>query len=117
MQEISYHVPDRGNNRAGEFANDYESFLKVVTYGHHPCTRPVRQSPTRLSNNDLVVAAAKHAGLPPVHPHMLRHSCGFALSNRGYDLRLIQDYLGHRDPRHTALYTRITGNCFEGIGS
>jgi integrase len=28
---------------------------------------------------------------------MLRHSCGFYLANRGYDLRLIQDYLGHRD--------------------
>jgi integrase len=30
------------------------------------------------------------AGLPPVHPHMLRHSCGFSLANRGYELRLIQ---------------------------
>ena len=37
---------------------------------------------------------------------MLRHSCGFALANKGNDLRLIQDYLGHRDPRHTAHYTR-----------
>jgi integrase len=26
---------------------------------------------------------------------MLRHSCGFSLANRGYGLRLIQDYLGH----------------------
>jgi Phage integrase family len=38
--------------------------------------------------------------LPPVHPHMLRHSRRFSLANRGYDLRLIQDYLGHRDPKH-----------------
>lgn len=30
---------------------------------------------------------------------MLRHSCGFAVANRGYDLQLIQDYLGHRDPQ------------------
>ena len=33
----------------------------------------------------------------------------------GYDLRLIQDYLGHRDPRHTVHYTRIAGSRFEGI--
>jgi len=54
-------------------------------------------------------------GLPPVNPHLLRHSCGFALANRGYDLRLIQDYLGHRDPKHTVRYTRTAGKRFEGL--
>ena len=75
------------------------------------------QALTRQSVNYLIAAAAKRAGLPPVHPHMLRHSCGFALANRGYDLRLIQDYLGHRDPRHTVHYTRVVGSRFEGIWS
>jgi type 1 fimbriae regulatory protein FimB len=70
---------------------------------------------TRQSVNYLVAAAAKRAGLPHVHPHMLRHSCGFALANRGTDLRLIQDYLGHRDPKHTAHYTRVAGHRFEGL--
>src|SRR3974390_681818 len=72
------------------------------------------QALTRQTVNYLVAAAATRAGLPPVHPHMLRHSCGFALANRGHDLRLIQDYLGHRDPRHTAHYTRVAGRRFEG---
>jgi integrase len=45
--------------------------------------------------------AARRAELPPIHPQMLRHSCSFYLADRGYDLRLIQDYLGHRDPKHT----------------
>ncbi len=40
-----------------------------------------------------------------VHPHMLRHACGFALAERGNDTRLIQDYLGHRNIRHTVRYT------------
>jgi type 1 fimbriae regulatory protein FimB len=62
---------------------------------------------TRQSVNYLLAEAAARAGLPPVHPHMLRHSCGFSLANRGYDLRLIQDYLGHRDPKHTVHYTRV----------
>jgi len=75
------------------------------------------QALTRQSVNYLIAAAARRAGLPPVHPHMLRHSCGFALANRGYDLRLIQDYLGHRDPRHTVHYTRVSGSRFEGIWS
>jgi type 1 fimbriae regulatory protein FimB len=70
---------------------------------------------TRQSVNYLIAAAAVRAGLPPVHPHMLRHSCGFALADKGYDLRLIQDYLGHRDPRHTVHYTRVAGRRFEGL--
>jgi type 1 fimbriae regulatory protein FimB len=75
------------------------------------------QSLTRQSVNYLVATAAMRAGLPSVNPHMLRHSCGFVLANRGYDLRLIQDYLGHRDPRHTVHYTRIAGSRFEGVWS
>jgi type 1 fimbriae regulatory protein FimB len=35
------------------------------------------QSLTRQSVNYLIAIAATRAGLPPVHPHMLRHSCGF----------------------------------------
>jgi type 1 fimbriae regulatory protein FimB len=27
----------------------------------------------------------------------------------------MQDYLGHRDPRHTVLYTRVAGRRFEGL--
>jgi type 1 fimbriae regulatory protein FimB len=70
---------------------------------------------TRQSVNYLVAVAATSAGLPSVHPHMLRHSCGFSLANRGYDLRLIQDYLGHRDPKHTVHYTRVSAGRFEGL--
>ena len=60
------------------------------------------QPMTRQAVNYLLGRIGEHARLGRVWPHMLRHSCGFALANRGCDLRLIQDYLGHRDPRHTA---------------
>jgi type 1 fimbriae regulatory protein FimB len=70
---------------------------------------------TRQSVNYLVGTASYRAGLAPVHPNMLRHSCEFALANKGYDLRLIQDYLGHRDPSHTVHYTRTAGHRFEGL--
>jgi type 1 fimbriae regulatory protein FimB len=70
---------------------------------------------TRQSVNYLMATAATRAGLPPVRPHMLRHSCGYHLANRGYDLRLIQDYLGHRDPRHTVHYTRTAASRFDGL--
>ncbi len=74
-----------------------------------------RQPLTRQAVSYIVSAAAGRAGLEGVHPHTLRHSCGFYLANQGYDLRLIQDYLGHRDPKHTVRYTRVAGVRFEGL--
>ena len=65
--------------------------------------------------NYLVATAAKRAGLARVHSHTLRHSCGFALADKGHDLGLIQDYLGHRDLRHAVRYTRTAGRRFEGL--
>ena len=56
--------------------------------------------------NHMIAAAGLRAGLGHVHPHMLRHSCGFALANKGTDFRTIQDLLGHRDPKqHQPLHT------------
>jgi len=63
----------------------------------------------------LVSTAAQSAGLEKVHPHTLRHSCGYHLAGKGTDLRTMQDYLGHRDPRHTVHYSRISGRRFEGL--
>lgn len=46
---------------------------------------------------------------------MLRHACGYALADNGADTRLIQDYLGHRNIRHTVRYTASNAARFEGI--
>ena len=51
-----------------------------------------------------------------IHPHMLRHGCGFYLE-KGYDLRVIQDYLGHRDLQKTVIYTRTAAIRFQGLFS
>jgi type 1 fimbriae regulatory protein FimB len=75
-----------------------------------------RQAPfTRQAVNYIVRLAAQKAKLGRVWPHMLRHSCGYYLADRGTDLRTMQDYLGHRDPKHTAHYTRVAGHRFEGL--
>jgi type 1 fimbriae regulatory protein FimB/type 1 fimbriae regulatory protein FimE len=71
---------------------------------------------TRFAINYLVRVTGERAGLSfRVHPYMLRHGCGYALANRGYDLRLVQDSLGHRDPKHTTRYTRTAAIRFEGL--
>lgn len=48
----------------------------------------------------------------PVHPHMLRHACGYKLANDGHDTRSIQLYLGHRNIQHTVRYTELSADCF-----
>ena len=70
---------------------------------------------TRSSVQYLVRVAGESVGLQGIHPHTLRHSCGYYLADRGTDLRTMQDYLGHRDPRHTVHYTRVAGRRFEGL--
>jgi len=70
---------------------------------------------TRQAVNYIVRLAGQNAKLGRLWPHMLRHSCGYYLADKGTDLRTMQDYLGHRDPKHTAHYTRVAGHRFEGL--
>jgi site-specific recombinase XerD len=45
----------------------------------------------------MVSEAGDRTGLSvKVYAHQLRHAWGYYLANKGYDLRLIQDYLGHK---------------------
>lgn len=48
-----------------------------------------------------------------VHPHMLRHGCGYKLANDGQDTRSIQHYLGHKNIQHTVRYTDISASRFK----
>ena len=64
----------------------------------------------------IVTRAGRAAGLAfPTHPHMLRHSTGFYLANKGTDTRTIQAYLGHKQIQHTVRYTELAANCFNGL--
>ena len=58
---------------------------------------------------DIAKRAGNLAGLQvQVHPHHLRHACGFALAEEGTDTRLIQDYLGHKSISNTVIYTETS---------
>jgi len=71
---------------------------------------------TRQAVNYLVEQIGKRTKLGfKVNPHMLRHSTGYYLANKGCDTRLIQDYLGHRNITHTVRYTRTSAQRFEGL--
>lgn len=64
----------------------------------------------------IIARAGGIAGLSfPVHPHMLRHACGYYLANQGHDTRAIQLYLGHSNIAHTARYTELAAGRFNGF--
>jgi type 1 fimbriae regulatory protein FimB/type 1 fimbriae regulatory protein FimE len=50
-----------------------------------------------------------------IHPHMLRHACGFKLANEGVDTRTIQAYLGHKSIQHTVRYTELAPTRFKSL--
>lgn len=49
----------------------------------------------------------------PVHPHMLRHSCGYWLNDQGQSIRKIQDWLGHKNITHTERYAKNSPDAFK----
>src|SRR5262245_22559975 len=51
----------------------------------------------------------------PVHPHMLRHACGYKLANDGRDTRALQHYLGHKNIMHTVRYTELSPERFKNF--
>jgi type 1 fimbriae regulatory protein FimB len=50
-----------------------------------------------------------------VHPHMLRHVCGYNLINRGTDVRIVQSFLRHQSIQSAALYTELAPNRFANL--
>jgi type 1 fimbriae regulatory protein FimB len=74
---------------------------ETVTFFLSKRCRPLSRKTAWL----MIRAYGRRAGLAvDAHPYMLRHACGYTLADQGADMRLIQDYLGHRNMQHTVRY-------------
>ena len=81
-----------------------------------PCADYGVRTPAKrmcLSRSVAARSIGKAAEMPfTIHPHMLRHACGFKLANDGHDTRALQHYLGHKNIQHTVRYTELSPDRF-----
>ncbi|MDJ0718077.1 MAG: tyrosine-type recombinase/integrase [Prochloraceae cyanobacterium] len=81
--------------------------------------RLTRRSMQTIVNDCLEKASLKHSETRTVTSHGLRHTVGYLLTQAGKSLRVVQEALGHADPRTTAIYAHIVNlwndNPFDSI--
>jgi site-specific recombinase XerD len=71
---------------------------------------------TTIGFNKLIARLGLAASMPfPIHPHMLRHACGYKLANDGHDTRALQHWLGHRNISNTTIYTAMSPDRFRNF--
>lgn len=80
-----------------------------ILYRHHLHTSSVQKA---------VKQAAQRAGIAKhVTPHTFRHSFATHLLEAGYDIRTIQELLGHKDVKTTMIYTHVANRGVLGVRS
>jgi integrase len=121
LSQGRYHVTRRKNGRPsvhlirGDEIRDLRRLKREqIPQSIHVFTSERRGPLTPATFRKMLATVGAAAGLPfPVHPHMLRHACGYKLAHDGHDTRALQEWLGHSNIQHTTRYTELTSRRFK----
>jgi len=108
VQELPYDVTP-----------ELESLVESKSKAHGPVVqgrikRGVNEAPEQMSASGfwkVISRAAKQAGIEHVHPHSMRHGFACGALERGVNMNVIQNTLGHKSMNTTMLYLKgLTSN-------
>jgi type 1 fimbriae regulatory protein FimB/type 1 fimbriae regulatory protein FimE len=100
----------------GEELRSIRSLRRQDSAGRFVFTTERKAPMTPAGFRKLLARIGEKARMPfLVHPHMLRHACGYKLANDGHDTRALQHYLGHKNITHTVRYSELSHDRFKGF--
>lgn len=120
LSQGRYHVTRRKNGRPsvhllrGSEIRELRRLKREQPESIYVFTSERRGPMTPATFRKLLSTIGQAAELPfPIHPHMLRHACGYKLAHDGHDTRALQEWLGHSNIQNTTRYTELTSRRFK----